>query len=204
MYGHMIVRDFLARNSENILAKENHEESCKKNNILLQDIQQATKEKSFSMFDNDVLYSSHEKLSRLSKKLYGVDTPLDVQYSYIASIDNGNDFYFDKIAKKYIVLDKENIVTEYSDNNLFLLKQIKQEDNFINIEFSELKKICKELESVNFKNTDIQNYAFEKLLNYNKNKEKNIFKENTQLQKRIEKKIEEKKDNKNNVKKIFL
>jgi len=192
MYGHTIIRDFLAHNNGNKSAIYNYEKYCKKNHIFLNDIQQATKEKSFCMFDIDGLYTSQEKLNRLSKKLYGVHSPIDAQFSYVASIDNGNDFYFDKISKKYIVLNKKNNIEEFVDSSLFLLKKIKLEDNFINIEISELKKICRELENVNFKNTNIQNYALEKLLDYNKRKEKNMFKENLQLQNRIEKKLNEK------------
>lgn len=189
MKGHAVIRDFLVRHKDNTIAMTNYKKSCIKDNILLQDIQYVAKEKSYVMFDEDTKYSSTNKLNRLSDILYGVNTPLDGPYSYIASLDNGKDFYFDSLKKEYLIVDREDNIMKKSDDIFFLLKNINKDETFVNIDMDELKKLFKDFEMLNSKSYP-ENYAIKKLLDYNNKKEKNMFKKDLKLQERIMKKIE--------------
>lgn len=157
---------------------ENYKKYCKENYITNKDIEIASGKKNHIIItDNDIIYSDEEKLNRLSNVLKENNLKNSNDYKYVASFENGTDYYYSDGI--YLAIDKNNVLKSFEEEDNFLLKEMPKESKIIYISKEECEKIVsslyrKELLSMNKKEKSWEFkeglYASSKLANYIKAK----------------------------------
>lgn len=150
---------------------KNYNNYCNDRFITGSDILLATKKNNINidLFDIDKKYSDSNKMKSL-KDIIGNDSK---NYCYVASINNGNDYYFNKNNNTYLVLDKNNIVKHFDNEACFLLKEIKIKDKFSYISKEESDKIFNDLKNIDTHLYFVKNnkYGLKEYIIYDRNKE---------------------------------
>lgn len=123
---------------------ENYKKYCLDRFITSEDILRATNLKNdISLTNIDNYYTKINKMERLSKYFHNIDRNGN-SYSYIASLDNGTDYYYKK--GKYLALDRNNVVKEFEEKPKFMLNELSNKHKFAYLSDSELKKISNDIE----------------------------------------------------------
>jgi len=138
---------------------EKYKNICLNKNITSEDILKAVDlDNDISLTEIDGLYTKANKMERLSKYYHNIHED-GSNYTYVASFDNGTDYYYKK--GKYLALDKNNVVKEFEDNDNFLISELKEKYKFLHITDDEIDRITNKIEN-----------DFEK---ENRDKQDNIF-----------------------------
>ncbi len=156
----------------------NYKNYCRERFITSKDIQRVVGEnKDMDIFEEDNLYSEKNKLFRL-KEVRSRLTEKDInKYSYVASLDNGIDYYL--CEDKYVAIDKNFVMKEFKNKDLLLLDELKGIHKFAYLSESESKKIANSITKQYFKNGFNKKWSIpnlENYLQYENNKELNSFK----------------------------
>lgn len=123
---------------------ENYKKYCEDRFITSEDILRATNlENDISLTNIDNFYTKINKMERLSKYFHNIDRNGN-SYLYVASLNNGTDYYYKK--GKYLALDKNNVVKEFEETPRFMLNELNNKYKFAYLSDDELSKISKEIE----------------------------------------------------------
>lgn len=174
-----------------------YKEYCEKKHITSRTILDSTGLMGdIDLFDIDKEYSNTNKLSKLQTILKKNEIE---NYVYACSLDNGTDYYFDNVNEtNYIAIDKNGVLKKIDNNSFFLLNELhNEEDNFIYISKSELKRIKYDLqkEHNNYNVLDkniIENYktlSLKKFWDYITKHDIDVFKDDIGLKCFIDNKI---------------
>ena len=159
---------------------ENYKKYCKERFITSKDILRVVgQDTDIDISDDDRLYTDKTKLSKIEFIINKFPEKDISKYSYVASLDNGTDYYF--CNNKYIAIDNNYVSKEFENQDLFLFNELKGKHKFAYLSENESKKIAdsltKEFNSSNkglLKNiSDLRNY-----LKYDNDKELNSFTDN--------------------------
>ena len=125
------------------LGIENYKKYCVDRFITSEDIlYKCGEDTDISLTDIDGKYTQTNMMERLSKYYNNIHKD-GSRYSYVASLDNGIDYYYKK--GKYLALDKNNVVKEFDETNNFLFKELNKKHKFIHIEPEERLKMAREI-----------------------------------------------------------
>lgn len=123
---------------------ENYKKYCIDRFITSDDIlNKCGKNTDISLTDIDGKYTQANMMERLSEYYNNIHKD-GSRYSYVASLDNGIDYYYKK--GKYLALDKNNVVKEFDETDNFLFKELNKKYNFIHIEPEERLKMAREIQ----------------------------------------------------------
>lgn len=183
---HYIIRDFIKNDiyGDEELEKEyknsitSYMNYCKERFITSHDILRALKKNTninIDLTEEDTLYSEKRKMVKLNIVKNVLSEKDTEKYSYVASLDNGIDYYF--YNNKYIAVDEHYVTKEFENKDLFLLHELKGH-KFAYLSESESKKIADSLTEKYFGDgsynkipvTNLRNY-----LKYENDKELNSF-----------------------------
>lgn len=168
---------------------ENYIDFCKERFIVSRDILNAVNlDTDIDLTEEDKIYTDKNKLKRL-EKLYKKNLNNKNEYknySYVGSLNNGTDYYFNDGI--YLAIDKNNVSKYFDDEPLFLLKEINKKDKFAYISKTEAEKISDELTNdyvtslkdkkyISYLQSDINLYSIRQFLKYENDKELNSFKD---------------------------
>lgn len=122
---------------------DKYKQYCLKHFITKEDIERSENANNvnevISLTDIDGIYTDENKMKRLSKY---VDDYMS--YSYVASLNNGTDYYYKD--KTYLAIDKNNVIKKFNEEKAFLLNEINQKYKFIYLSENERRKIASEIE----------------------------------------------------------
>ena len=159
-------------------AIDNYKKICKDKFITSRDILNKVnvKDINIDVTELDYTYTDEEKLKKLSRIINKLSVSKIEDYSYVASFDNGVDFYFCNKNNKYIAVDNNFITKEFDDDKYLILKELKPNQKIVYISESERNKIAKSLndnyENINFRSLKETN-AITQFIEYENNRELN-------------------------------
>jgi len=97
------------------------------------------------------------------------------KYNYVATLENGKDYYKNNSNSNYLVIDKNDVTKEFESKPFFLINEIKNEkDEFLYIDKEEMKKVLGELitKELNSDNTKAEHnyysFSLDKFIDYAK------------------------------------
>ena len=149
MYMHLYIRKRLKEKNLKEYYKsgvKNYEKYCKTHNILSRDITEATgTNEDIDLMSEDKIYTDENKLKKLQKELKTTDD-IHEHYSYVASLNNGTDYYYDYANEEYVGIDKNNVTKTFEDEPLFFLGELLPNNKFVYVKKEELDKLWNALD----------------------------------------------------------
>jgi len=137
--------------NENDLHKEDYEESlesyrkyCEEHFINSKTILSEVKLNiDIDLFDLDKLDIEEFKMKKLYKIFNDNNLEISNNYSYSFSLNNGNDYYYDKKLDNYILINKDNEIKYFENESFFILKEIYNNEKIDYISSDEVRKVLK-------------------------------------------------------------
>lgn len=141
---------------------------CITSEDILNSISEAYQKENLSLTKIDCVYTDENKLKRLKRqfkkvfKMFSDKTFND--YTYVASLNNGTDYYYN--GKNYVSIDSNDKVERSTyDNKFFWAKETNYKDSkFMYLSKEEVERIYEELGDSYNKDQDMANYIYSGVL----------------------------------------
>lgn len=167
-----ILQSALLEDEEYKEAIEKYKEYCEEKLILSKNILKECEIKQnndIDLFDLDKQGLDEFKLKKLYEVLKANHINTYNKYYYIASFNNGKDYFIDERYNDYILIDKDNSIIFFEDEKFFLFNELEnKEDDFTYISNKEIEKVMVDLEEENIysKASNLDNESLVKFRSY--------------------------------------
>lgn len=153
-----ILQSVLLEDEEYKEAIEKYKKYCEEKLILSKNILKECgfkQNNDIDLFDLDKQGLDEFKLKKLYEVLKANQLNTSNKYYYVASFNNGKDYFIDEKYNDYILIDKDNSVKFFEDEKYFLFSELEnKEDDFTYISNKEIERVMVDLEEDNIYSKD--------------------------------------------------
>lgn len=153
-----IIENNLLEDEEHKEEMEKYKKYCEEKLVLSKKILKECgfkQNNDIDLFDLDKQGLDDFKLKKLYEVFNENRLSISDKYYYVASFNNGKDYYTNERYNDYILIDKDNNVKFFEDERYFILNELEnKEDDFIYISNKEIERVMKNIEEDNFCSKD--------------------------------------------------